>query len=150
MRCIGLWALGVGVLVGIGPLGAERGYADDAKKCAPATLKGRYLFGGSATVFPPAFGVTEPSPASAAGYHIYNGDGTGTDFVTFFLNGAVVPVPSPAPVTYTLNSDCTGTSSVQGGPNFDIFVSPDGNQLVIINTDPGTGGVLASTRAGSK
>ena len=48
------------------------------------------------TLFPPAFGVTEPSVSTAAGYSIYNGDGTGTDYVTFTVNGVnqnVHPLP---------------------------------------------------------
>ena len=153
MKRIGLWAVGIGVLVSVGMLSIGQGYAgdnDSATKCSLKTLKGRYLFGGPATLLPPAFGVTEPSLGSAAGYHIYNGDGTGTDFVTFLLNGIIVPVPSPVALTYTLNPDCTGSSSVEKGPNFDIFVSPNGDELVIINTDPGAVGVLASRRSGPK
>jgi hypothetical protein len=70
-------------------------------------------------------------------YHIFNGDGTGTDFVTFSVNGIDQHVPSPVTTTYTLNSDCTGTYSVQNGPNFDIFIAADGSALSTINTDPG-------------
>jgi hypothetical protein len=95
------------------------------------------LFGGPGTLFPPAFGVTAPSSAASAGFHIFNGDGTGTDFVTFSVNGIDQHVPSPVPITYTLNSDCTGTYSVQNGPNFDIFVAVDGSALSTIDTDPG-------------
>jgi hypothetical protein len=140
MRRIGLWALGIGVLVSVGYLAVEQGYAGDndgTTKCTVATLKGRYLFAQSGTLLPPAFGVTEPSLDTSAGYHIFNGDGTGKDFVTFLVNGIIVPVTSPIPVTYTLNSDCTGTYTVLNGPNFDIFVSPNGEELAVIGTDPG-------------
>ena len=115
MRRIGLWALGIGVLVSVGPVAVERGYAgdnDSTTKCNNATLKGRYLFAGSGTLLPPALGVTEPSLETAAGYHIFNGDGTGMDFVTFTVNGVYQNVPSPNHLTYTLNPDCTGTYSV--------------------------------------
>jgi hypothetical protein len=138
MKRIRLSAIGMGVLVSVGVLAVEQGFADDsAPKCTNATLKGRYLFAAPATLLPPAFGVTEKSLGSAAGYHIFDGKGGGQDFVTFLLNGIVVPVPSPAPLTYTLASDCTGTYTVTEGPKFDIFVSPDGEWLAAINTDPG-------------
>jgi hypothetical protein len=149
MKRAGLTAIGIGVLVSMGLLTVKPGYADEndrVTKCTLATLKGRYLFAGTGTLLPPAFGVTEPSLSSAAGYHIFNGDGTGTDFVTFLVNGIIVPVTSPTPVTYTLNSDCTGTYTVLGGPNTDIFVSPNGDELAVINTDPGVVGVFGPNR----
>jgi hypothetical protein len=50
--------------------------------------------------------------AASAGFHIFNGDGTGFDFVTFTVNGIDQHVPSPVAITYMLNLDCTGTYSV--------------------------------------
>jgi hypothetical protein len=142
----GLCAVGMGVLVST----LEQGYADEndrATTCTLATLKGRYLFAGTGTLLPPALGlVTEPSLESAAGYHIFNGDGTGKDFVTFSINGIIVPITSPLSTTYTLNSDCTGTVTVLGGPHADIFVSPDGDELAWINTDPGFVATLGPDR----
>ena len=154
MKRAGRWAIGIAVLVSVGPLAAEQGYAGDHEgKCTLATLKGQYLFAGSAMLFPPAFGIPEgtpPSVGSSAGYHIFNGDGTGIDFVTATVNGVDQHVPSPVPITYTLNHDCTGTYSVQNGPNFDIFVAFDGSQLAVIGTDPGAAGLeVPSQRVGS-
>ncbi len=154
MKRAGRWAIGIAVLVSVGPLAAEQGYAGDHEgKCTLATLKGQYLFAGSAMLFPPAFGIPEgtpPSVGSSAGYHIFNGDGTGMDFVTFTVNGVDQHVPSPVLITYTLNHDCTGTYSVQNGPNFDIFVAFDGSQLAVIGTDPGAAGLeVPSQRVGS-
>jgi hypothetical protein len=149
MKRVGLWAVGIGVLVSVGLLSVAQGYAGDndgATKCSLKTLKGRYLFTSSGTIFPPTLGVTEPTLPTAAGYHIFNGDGTGTDYVTVLFNGKIVPLPSPNPVTYTLNSDCTGTFTGIGGPNFDIFVSPNGDELTTINTDPGVAGLEGPDR----
>jgi hypothetical protein len=119
MKRVGLWAVGIGVLVSVGLLSVPPGYAGDndgATQCSLKTLKGRYLFGGgSATLFPPAFGVTEVSVGSAAGYHIFDGNGAGHDYVTFTLNGIDQHVPSPNDLIYTLNPDCTGTYTVLGG-----------------------------------
>jgi hypothetical protein len=147
MKCVGLLAISIGIVasVGVGP-----GYAGENEKgCSLATLNGQYPFGGSFTLFPPAFGVTAPSTGSSAGYHIFNGDGTGADFVTFSLNGIDQHAPSPVATTYTLNSDCTGTFSVKNGPNFDIFVAVDGSQLASTETDPGAAAAGVSLRVGS-
>jgi hypothetical protein len=140
MRRTGLCAIGMGVLVSMGLLTTGQGYADEndrATKCTLATLKGRYLFAGSGTALPPAFGVTEPSLTTSAGYHVFRGDGTGTDTVTFSINGNVVLENFVSPTSYTVNPDCTGTFSVSSRPSFDLFISPNGEQLVMIATDPG-------------
>jgi hypothetical protein len=156
MKRAGPLAIKIGLMICVGIGAVEQGYADEndgATRCTVKTLKGRYLFAGSGTLFPPAFGVTETSVDSAAGYPIFNGDGTGQDYVTFTVNGVDQHVPSPDPLTYTLNSDCTGTYTVlNGGPSFDIFVSPNGEELAVIATGP-PGNALAegpNTRVGPK
>ena len=85
-----LWSIGIGVLVGPGLLPMGRAFAgedDHPTRCTLATLNGQYLFAGSGTLFPPAFGLTQPSTSTSAGFHVFNGDGTGLDFVTFSVNG---------------------------------------------------------------
>ena len=153
MKRVGLWAVGIGVLVSVELITVAQGYAggnDGAPKCTLATLKGRYLFAAPATLFPPAFGLTEQAVGNAAGYHVFNGDGTGQDYVTFTLNGVDQHVPSPNDLTYTLKSDCTGTYSLlplgQGLPTFDIFVSPNGDEMTSINTDPGSASSYTPSR----
>ena len=142
MKRIGPWVMGIGVLAGVGLLTMERAYAgenDHPNQCTLATLNGQYMFGGPGTLFPPAFGVTARSTAASAGFHIFNGDGTGTDFVTFSVNGVVEVSSLSSPIMYTLNPDCTGTYQVPGAPtlHFDIFVAVDGSALTVIPTDPG-------------
>jgi hypothetical protein len=122
----------------------RRGHRSDAsvrrkkgKKCTLATLNGQYLFSGSGPLFPPAFGETSVSTGTSAGFHVFNGDGTGTDFVAFSINGIVQASSSSSPITYTLNPDCTGTYSVpDAGLQFDIFVAVDGSALTTIATVP--------------
>jgi hypothetical protein len=147
----GLSAVSIGVLVSMGLLAVKHGYADNdrATKCTLATLKGRYLFAGTgATVLP---GVTEPTLSASAGYHIFRGDGTGTDFVTLVVNGDVVPVSSPTPVVYTLNSDCTGTYTIlAAGATSDIFVAPNGEELALIATSGGVVRANYQRRVGPK
>jgi hypothetical protein len=138
MKRVGLWATALGVLLNVGFLTVEQGYADEndrTTRCTLATLKGRYLFAGTSTTVPPA--GQQPTLSASAGYHIFRGDGTGTDFVTLVVNGNVVPVTSPTPVEYTLNSDCTGTYTVlDAGITADIFVAPNGDELALISTVP--------------
>jgi hypothetical protein len=117
-------------------------WADDGvggPTCNLKTLKGRYLVADKGTILPPAFGVAAPTPGANAGFHIFNGDGTGTDVVTLRVNGVTVLRNAVVPTSYTVNADCTGTITVlvPGGPHFDIFIAPDGEAIAIIATDPG-------------
>jgi hypothetical protein len=140
MKRAELRAIGIGALAGAGLLTMGQAYAgesDHPTMCTLATLNGQYLFNGTGTLFPPAFGVMSASTGTSAGFHIFNGDGTGTDYVAFSINGTVVVPSSSTPITYTLNPDCTGTLQVpSGGLNFDIFVAVDGSALTVIGTDP--------------
>jgi hypothetical protein len=141
MKGLTVEAIGLGLLVSAALISVQPAYAGDndhPAKCSLATLRGQYLVAASGTLFPPAFGVTEPSTSEAAGYSLYNGDGTGTDYVTFTINGINANVTSPTPFTYTLNSDCTGTRTVvPSGPNFNIYAAFDGSGLTAIATDIG-------------
>ena len=107
-----------------------------APKCTLQTLKGRYLFALHGTLLPPAFGVTEPTPSDAAGFHVFNGDGTGTDTVTFRLGGVTVLENAVSAITYTVNADCTGSFTVLNGPSFGLFIAPDGESIATISTAP--------------
>jgi len=130
-------AMGGGLVLSIGLLNVAPGYAA-GKQCSLATLKGQYMVAATGSLFPPAFGVTAPSVSTAAGYSIYNGDGTGTDYVTFAVNGVNQNVPSPTATSYTLGPDCTGTKTVvPSGPHFNIFVAMDGESVTAIATDSG-------------
>ena len=68
-----------------------------AHGCSLATLKGRYLFADSGTVLPPAFGQTVATFGADAGFHIFNGDGTGTDVVTVRVGDTCLLYTSPSP-----------------------------------------------------
>ena len=87
-------------------------------------------------LLPPAFGVTTPTLASVAGFNIFNGDGTGTDTVTFQIGGVIVLENVAAPTFYTVNADCTGKYTVLNGPSFDLFIAPDGSEFAWIATAP--------------
>jgi hypothetical protein len=150
MKRVGRWAtIGIGIFVMVGLITVAQGSADDkGHGCTLKTLKGRYLFALNSTLLPPAFGVAEPTPSSAAGFHVFNGDGTGMDIVTFRLGGVTVLENSLAPISYAVNSDCTGSYTVlNGGPSFGLFIAPDGESIAAISTDPpGNGGSDISPR----
>ena len=139
MRRVSLWMIGIGLCITVGLITVQQGYAgeeDDRPTCTLATLKGRYLFGGIATLLPPA--VPEQSLLAVAGYHIFNGDGTGIDIVTASINGVSVENNNKFDITYTVNPDCSGTYTVLAdGVSFGLYIAPDGEELIVIGTDPG-------------
>jgi hypothetical protein len=140
MKRVGLWAaMGIGLFLTVGLLTVEPGYAEEKEHeptCTLKTLKGRYLFGGIATLLPPA--VPEQSLLAVAGYHIFNGDGTGIDIVTARPDGVTVLENAVFPISYTVNADCTGTYTViADGASFGLFIAPDGEELIVIGTDRG-------------
>src|SRR5262245_46228882 len=139
MKRVGLWAMGIGLCITVGHLTVKQGDAEEeatAPTCTKATLKGRYLFALNGTILPPAFGVTEPTLSAAAGFHIFNGDGTGTDIVTFRLGGETVLENEVIPLSYTVNPDCTGSFTVTNGPSFGLFIAPNGESFAEISTAP--------------
>ena len=117
---------------------------DDHRECTQSTLKGRYLFASQGTLLPPAFGVTQPTPAAHAGFHLFNGDGTATEVVTFNIGGSTALDNAVIPFQYTVNADCTGSYSLPGvGLSVDLFIAPDGEEVASIPTAP-LGGVLTT------
>jgi hypothetical protein len=139
MKRVSILVIGIGVVVTLGLLTVEGGSARGEKAtCNLATLKGRYLFATYGTLLPPAFGLKEPTPGASAGFHIFNGDGTGTDIVTVRIGGKIVLKKVAAPISYTVNADCTGSYTVRvpDGPSFDLFVAPQGEAVALIATAP--------------
>ena len=153
MQRVGLWtALGIGICITVGLLTAEPGYTEKKEHeptCTKKTLNGRYLFGGIATLLDP----DNPDPLvkqqllAVAGYHTFNGDGTGTDIVTVTINGVVVLENFVTPITYTVNPDCSGTITILAtGESMGIFIAPHGEELMTIGTTPGSVAVSPSRR----
>jgi hypothetical protein len=156
MSRVGLWAIGVGLVITVGLLTVEQGYpkeADDDPTCTLATLKGRYLFGGIATLLDP----DDPNPLvkqqliAVAGYHTFNGNGTGTDIVTVTINGVLVRENFVTPINYIVNPDCSGTITILAtGESLSIFIAPHGGELMAIGTTPGSISVLGPSRRVSR
>jgi hypothetical protein len=150
----GLSAVSIGVLVSVGLLAVEQGYADEndrTTKCTLATLKGRYLYALNGTVFPPAAGVTEESVAARAGSRIFYGDGTGTTIARTSINGVLTGPDLHSDLSYTVNADCTGTlETLSVGANMEIFIAPNGDEMTVLETDPGHVAAYSSRRVGPK
>jgi hypothetical protein len=137
--------LTVGLLLNVGHAYAQQEQNEHGSICTLKTLEGRYLFAWSGALLPPAFGVTEPTAGGAAGYHTFNGDGTGTDTVTVRVGTTITLEKVVAPITYTVKADCTGTYTVNvpDGPSFDLFIAPNGEEIATFATAP-AGNQLAS------
>lgn len=145
MRRVGLWAIGIGMLLSGGLLTAEQAHSGQqgGPPMCPlgvATLKGLYMFAQSGS-------ITGVGPVGVTGKDIFYGNGTFDSLATISVNGVISVAPASG--TYTVNKlDCTGTITIPMPPpapnvHEDIFVAPDGDQFFTIVTDPGN--VLAGT-----
>ena len=135
-------ALGTGLvaIAGLSVSGTLAASNDDARVrgCTLATLTGRYLFADAGTLLPPL--VPQPTLTAWAGFHVFNGDGTGTDIITGRFGGQITLENVVAPTSYAVNADCTRSLTVLGGPTFSLFIAPDGESMATIATDPGSAG----------
>ena len=103
------------------------------RACTVRTLRGSYVF--SATGFNIVGGV--PQPKAIVEVITFHGDGRlDVPAATVSLNGAIIR-SLPSFGTYTVEDDCTGTVTLNG-PTFDIFLSRDGDDISLIQTNPNT------------
>jgi hypothetical protein len=149
MKRVGPLAIKIGLMICVSIGTAQLGYADErehATTCTLATVKGRYLFATSGMIFPPA--LTQPVVFARAGYRIFYGDGTGTVIATSSENGVIVAADSRSDLSYTVNKDCTGTYTLLNSeaPAVEIFVAPNGEEMVVIETSNGRADDAHSSR----
>ena len=95
------------------------------RECTLATLQGLYRQSGS------SFGI-----GASVGFRIADGEGSYYGEDTQSLGG-VIGHRSVAAI-YTVNADCTGTSTFTIGSHFDSVYVADGTQKFDVRTDPGT------------
>ena len=101
--------------------------------CSLRTLRGSYVF--AARGFNIVAGVAQPK--AIVEMIDFNGDGTlSVPAATRSVNGVIVR-SLPGLGTYTVEDNCTGTI-VFDGPAFDIFMSPDAEEIWMIQTNPNT------------
>jgi hypothetical protein len=106
-----------------------------AGECSLATLRGSYIFAAQgynivANVAQPK-AIVEPID--------FKGDGTiSVPAATRSLNGVIGRTPPGGTGSYTVDSGCKGSVTFTGGPSFDIFISPNGDKLWLIQTNSDT------------
>jgi hypothetical protein len=130
----------VGTLALIGTASADD--AEARRSCSNATLKGTYAHAETGWSIS---AQGQATPGATAGFDTFDGDGTGTGVITINSDGVADNETSTA--TYSINRDCTGTvvfNDANGSiVHFNIYLSPSGNQMRFIATEPGS--VIAST-----
>ncbi len=102
--------------------------------CTLATLQGTYLF----TVrLDNRSDLPDPKrPGVVAGVRTFDGEGNLSQVASDSMGG-VITQRIAATGTYTLDSDCIGTMTINGRP-WDIYVAEDGGEGVGTRTDDGT------------
>jgi hypothetical protein len=69
-----------------------------------------------------------------AGHQVFNGNGTQRGVSSVNVNGAVFR-NQPFSGTYTVSTDCTGTTTTNGVES-DLFIAPDGSMFTFVQTNP--------------
>ena len=128
-----LVVLGVVGLVGVVAVG--RGFAGEENaakaKCSEATLHGTYLFADEGFVLKD----NEKVPFASSGYEVYDGNGHVKGVSTTNVNGKIT-CKEPFSGTYTVNEDCTGSSTYTDGTRYDGYIAPDGSMITFVQTKP--------------
>ena len=101
--------------------------------CTERTLRGSYVF--SASGFNIVGGVQQPK--AIVEVIVFNGDGTlDVPAATVSLNGVIIRSLHSVG-TYTVEDNCSGTITFNG-PTYDMFLSKDGDDISMIQTNPNT------------
>ena len=119
--------------IGGAPLAGTKGAEGERRACTVGTLRGSYVF--SASGFNIVAGVQQPK--AIVEVIAFNGDGTlAVSAATVSLNGLIIRSLHSVG-TYTVEDDCSGTITFNG-PTYDIFLSKDGYDISMIQTNPNT------------
>lgn len=106
-----------------------------AGECSNASLKGHYTYwlqGQDAS----------GKPYAEAGQEHFDGAGN----IVTMAGVAGTAKPEGDKGTYTINADCTGTSTYGAGATFNIFVAPSGDSFVFSSSKEGVVQVGENTR----
>jgi hypothetical protein len=106
--------------------------------CSNNTLQGTYAQTGSGVITAPP---DQAGPFANVGTLVFDGNGGLTGALVVSSNGSSSQATETG--TYTVNSDCTGTYTVQIAPfgitsNAFFAIDTNGDELEIIVTDPGS------------
>jgi hypothetical protein len=101
--------------------------------CTLKTLRGSYVF--AATGFTIVAGVAQPK--AIVEVIDLNGDGTlSVPAATRSLNGTIAQIPPGGTGSYTVDPGCTGTLTFLNGPSFNLYISPKGDKVWMIQNNP--------------
>ena len=103
--------------------------------CTLKTMRGSYVF--AANGYNIVAGVAQPK--TIVEVIDFNGDGTlSVPAATRSVNGVIARTPPGGMGSYTVDAGCKGTIAFAGGLSFDIFISPKGEMLWMIQTNSDT------------
>lgn len=106
--------------------------------CSLASLKGAYGLLRQGNLLTSVLGLPAPAPWVEVAREQY--DGAGNFVVTAALNIGGVVINATVPGTYTINSDCTGTKTVDVGSGVTVteslIVMSGGTRYVATDTEP--------------
>src|SRR5438067_12401220 len=107
--------------------------AADGQVCSVHMLRGSYIWTFDA--YSDLGGTLVPTTVMQG--LRFNGDGTTLNtFGTVNIGGTIVFDVTGAVGSYTVAPDCTGTLSITGGPNFNIYVGPGAQKVWTIQSSP--------------
>ncbi len=111
-------------------------FADD---CTLATLNGHYTYW--------AQGVDASGGVTAeVGQEHFDGAGN----ITTVASSAGSAEATQDTGTYTINADCSGSSTYASGASYAIYVAPSGDSFVFVNTNEGIVSAGENTRVAAK
>jgi hypothetical protein len=119
------------------------------KECSKATLSGGFGYSSIGTLLDSYVPAPYAGPFGEVGRQTFDGRGNTSATATTSSNGNIAPVTIEG--TYTVNSDCTGSMTLNVSPfdsvvHVDFVIDDDGAQLRAIGTDSG----LIETRVYTK
>jgi hypothetical protein len=128
---------------------AEEQANTKAKECSKATLSGSFGYSSTGTLLDSYVPAPYAGPFGEVGRQTFDGKGNTSAKATTSSIGNIAPVTVEG--TYTVNSDCTGSMTLNVSPfdsvvHADFVIDEDGAQLRAIGTDSG----LIETRVYSK
>jgi hypothetical protein len=111
---------------------------DQNTSCSLASLKGPYALDRQGTLVSSILGLPAPAPWGEVAFEQYDGVGGFSGKATVNVGGAVVSGTLTG--TYTINSDCTGTKTVNTSVGVTvheaIIVIGGGQRMIGTQTDP--------------
>jgi hypothetical protein len=119
---------------------APKARAWDNKECSKATLQGSFGYTSTGTLLPSYVPPPYAGPFGEVGRQTFDGKGNTDATATLSANGNIQPVTIQG--TYTVNSDCTGSMTLNVSPidttvHAYFVIDDDGTQLRAIGTDSG-------------